>query len=156
MVLAIIILFFLAGVIFTLYPILPGALFVTVGIVIYGWVGGWHAFPGWFWVIQLLLVTLNFSTDWTANLLGIKRAGGSKQAIWGSAIGVIVGPLLFGPVGILIGPVLGAMAGELLHIREVRHITRVGVASFVGFLVGTLIKLTFVLGQVLLFFLQIW
>lgn len=150
------VLFFVAGLFFTLYPILPGALFVIAGILIYGLTEGWSIFPIWFWIVQGLLVFLNFAMDWIANMLGIKRVGGSKQAMWGSAVGMLVAPFIMGPIGLLVGPFTGAMIGELLHIREVKHITRVGIASLLGFLVGTMVKFTLVLIQILLFALRIW
>jgi uncharacterized protein YqgC (DUF456 family) len=150
------ILFFAAGVLFTLYPILPGALFIIGGMLVYGLLEGWSEFPVWFWYAQGFLVLLNFSTDWAASLFGIKQVGGSKQAIWGSAIGILVAPFVIGPVGILIGPFVGAVIGELMHVREAGHVTRVGIASLIGFLLGSMIKFVLVLTQILLFVLRIW
>lgn len=150
------VLFFAVGLFFTLYPILPGVFFVTAGIVIYGFTAGWDVFPVWFWLVQSGLIILNFAIDWITSLFGIKRAGGSKKAVWGSAIGMLIGPFLLGPIGILVGPLIGAMIGEVLHVREAKHIARVGAASLVGVLFGTMIKLTLVLLQILLFVLRVW
>lgn len=147
---------FAVGLFFTLYPILPGVFFVTAGIVIYGFTAGWDVFPVWFWVVQLVLIILNFAIDWIASLFGIKRAGGSKKAVWGSVIGMLIAPFLMGPIGILVGPFTGAMIGESLHVKEAKHIARVGIASLMGFLFGTMIKLTLVLLQIFLFVLRVW
>lgn len=150
------VIFFLAALAFTFYPILPGALFAIAGIVIYGFTVGWSVFPLWFWIVQGMLVALNFLVDWVANIVGIKRAGGSKQAMWGSAIGMFLAPFFMGPVGILVGPVVGAIAGELVHVRTAGHLARVGIGSFVGFLAGTILKLVLVAAQIVLFLLRIW
>ncbi|BCJ85712.1 DUF456 domain-containing protein [Effusibacillus dendaii] len=149
--LAIAIIFFLAGVLFTIYPILPGALFVLAGMVIYGLMEGWSHFPLWFWVVQVILTALNFTVDWLSSVLGIKRAGGSKWAVWGSIIGTLVGPLVAGPFGILIGPVAGAMIGQLVAARKAREITRVGIAVFLGFIIGTFTKLMIIMIQMIVF-----
>ncbi|MFC4766416.1 DUF456 domain-containing protein [Effusibacillus consociatus] len=150
------ILLFIAGIAFTLYPLLPGALFVLAGIISYGLLEGWSAFPYWFWMVQALLIALNFLADWVSSVLGIKRAGGSKQAIWGSAIGMLIGPFVMGPFGILAGPVVGAMAGELIRVQKAGQIARVGFASLIGFILGTLSKLVLVLLQIVLFAIRIW
>lgn len=150
------ILFFAAGVLFSLYPILPGALFAIGGMLIYGFLEGWSEFPVWFWYVQGFLVLVNFLTDWIANIFGIKRVGGSKEAIWGSAIGMLVMPIVMGPFGILVGPFVGAVIGEVLHVREAGHVARVGIASLIGFLLGSMIKFVLVLIQILIFVLQIW
>ncbi|TCS75838.1 DUF456 domain-containing protein [Effusibacillus lacus] len=147
---------FVAGVLFTLYPILPGTLFVLAGILVYGAMEGWAAFPLWFWIVQAVLIALNFLTDWVASVLGIKRVGGSKQAIWGTTLGLIIGPLLLGPIGILAGPVLGAIIGELIQMRQAGQIARVAVASLIGFLLGIMVKFVLVLIQITLFAVQVW
>jgi uncharacterized protein YqgC (DUF456 family) len=150
------VIFFLAALVFTFYPILPGALFAIAGMVIYGFTEGWTDFPIWFWLVQGLLVALNFLIDWLSSVLGIKRAGGSKHAMWGSAIGMFIAPFLMGPVGILVGPVVGAMAGELMHVRKAGHLARVGLGSFIGFLLGTIVKLILVAAQTVIFLLRIY
>ncbi len=63
-----------------------------------------------------------------------------KQGVWGSVVGSIVG-MFFGPIGIIFGPFLGALAGEFADGKKSKDALRAGVGSFVGFLLGTGVKL---------------
>ena len=70
-----------------------------------------------------------------------KKTGGSKAATTGSTIGLIVG-LFVGPVGIILGPFCGALVGELLeNNREFKPALKVAWGAFLGFLLGTGIKM---------------
>ncbi|MCY7915868.1 DUF456 domain-containing protein, partial [Bacillus haynesii] len=55
------------------------------------------------------------------NLLGIKRFGGSRAAIWGSTIGLLIGPFVIPVAGIILGPFIGALAGEMIvHQKDIK------------------------------------
>lgn len=70
-----------------------------------------------------------------------RRAGGSKEASWGSVIGTFVGLLGLG-VGVFLGAFLGAFIGELIHDdRRVRHALSVALWSFLGFITGVGLRL---------------
>ena len=58
----------------------------------------------------------------------------------GAVIGTFAG-LFFGPIGLIAGPFVGALAGELIHGREVGKATRVGVGTWLGILAGTVLKI---------------
>jgi uncharacterized protein YqgC (DUF456 family) len=72
--------------------------------------------------------------------MGAKRVGASKKAITGSVIGTFAG-LFFGLPGLILGPFIGAVVGELAAQRDIPQAARVGVATWVGLLLGTLAKL---------------
>lgn len=103
---------------FTFVPLLPGTLFVFVAIVVIGVDQGFDSFSWYFWLGQILLAALYLVIDNVAQLLGIQRRGGSKEALIGGTIGVMVGALVcapfIGPFAILVGPPLGAVGGTLL------------------------------------------
>ena len=65
-----------------------------------------------------------------------KAGGGSRAAITGSTIGLILG-LFFMPSGLLVGPLLGAFVGEMLSTREVGKAIRIALLSFLSFLLST-------------------
>jgi uncharacterized protein len=77
--------------------------------------------------------------DYVAAVLGAKRAGASRQAIIGAALGTIAG-LFMGIVGVLFMPLVGAAAGEYLARREHGQALKVGIATWLGLLAGMLAK----------------
>jgi uncharacterized protein len=77
--------------------------------------------------------------DYVAAVLGAKRAGASRQAIIGAALGTIAG-LFMGIVGVLFMPLVGAAAGEYIARREHGQALKVGIATWLGLLAGMLAK----------------
>ena len=57
----------------------------------------------------------------------------------GSAIGTIAG-LFFGLPGLIIGPFAGAVIGELTAGRDLARAGRAGIVAWLGFLIGTVVK----------------
>jgi uncharacterized protein YqgC (DUF456 family) len=135
------------GVIGTFLPVLPGAALVFGGMLLAAWIDGFQR-VGWITLVILgLLTALVFVVDIVSGFLGAKRVGASKLAIVGAAIGTVVG-LFFGIVGILIAPFIGAVLGEVIARGQLAPAARVGVATWIGMLVGTLAKFALVLAMV--------
>lgn len=136
----IIALFFIAFV-GLVYPIIPSVLFLVGGFVVYGLFYGFGDLPWWFWLIEVLFVALLFAADTVANLVGVKKFGGSKAGMWGSTIGLLVGPFVIPFAGIIAGPFLGAIIGELIVDRsDFSKAVKVGVGSVIGFLTSVVTK----------------
>jgi uncharacterized protein YqgC (DUF456 family) len=139
-----------------IYPIIPASLFLIGGFLVYGWLEGFEPFTILFWVIQILLVVMLYVTDYASNYYGVRKQGGSKYAIWGSTIGLLVGPFVIPVIGILIGPFVGAIIGEAIHQKgNWKQSVKVGVGSLLGFLGGTVVKFIIQLGMVAYFFFQV-
>jgi uncharacterized protein len=96
------------------------------------------------WAGITIVVT---ALDYVIPIYGTKRFGGTKYGMWGCVVG-LVGGLWLGPLGLIIGPFIGALAGELIGNAKSEHALRAALGSFVGFLLGTLLKLIacFVMG----------
>ncbi|MGO4887181.1 DUF456 domain-containing protein [Anaerobacillus sp. MEB173] len=134
-------LLFLIGFAGIVYPIIPTIVFVLLAFVIYGLFFGITDLPLLFWFIQGFLLLALLTVDYLANLIGIKKHGGTNAAIWGSTIGLLIGPFIIPIIGIVIGPFIGAIAAELLIRRKpFVEAIRVGVGSLIGFLGGALVK----------------
>src|SRR5207253_1101951 len=97
---------------------------------------------GWITISVLALLTLvSIGVDIGATALGAKRVGAGKAAMFGAALGTLVGAFVLPPFGLIIGPFLGAMLAELVQGRKLAHASRVGFGTWVGLAVGTALKL---------------
>jgi uncharacterized protein YqgC (DUF456 family) len=85
------------------------------------------------------LAVLAWVLDYVAGLMGAKRAGASKEALIGAAVGTVAG-LLMGLVGVLFMPLVGAAAGEYLARRDEQRAVKVGLATWLGILIGMVAK----------------
>jgi uncharacterized protein len=123
------------------YPIIPSVIFLVAGFLLYGVFFSFEPFHWLFWVIQGLFVILLFVADYIANMIGIKKYGGSKAGIWGSTIGLIFGPFIIPVLGILIGPFIGAIVAELLfNKRNFTDSIKIGFGSVIGFISSVVTK----------------
>jgi len=135
------------GVVGTFLPVLPGALLVFGGMLLAAWIDHFQR-VGWITLTILgLLTLLVFVIDIVSGLLGAKRVGASKLAIAGAAIGTVIG-MFFGLVGILIAPFVGAVVGEIIERGQLAPAARVGLGTWLGLVVGTLVKFAVVLAMV--------
>ena len=144
------ILMIVVGVIGTVLPAIPGAVLVFGGIVLAGWIDDFTRISGWTIGLAAVLTLLAFATDYVAAVLGAKKAGASKLALVGAAIGTIAG-VFTGFIGLLFMPLLGAALGEFIAQRDLRHAGKVGIATWLGLLVGTAVKVAIVFTMVGMF-----
>jgi hypothetical protein len=143
------------GFIGTILPGMPGVLIIYAGMWLAAWIDDF-ARIGWVTLTILgILTALALAADLVASLLGAKRVGASRQALIGSVIGGIAG-LFFGLIGLLLGPFIGAVAGELMARRSLADATRVGVATWIGWLVGTMAKIALAVSMLGVFLVGYW
>lgn len=126
----------LAGIVL---PALPGTILVFAGIVLGAWIDDFQRVSVWAVGAIAVLAVLAWAMDYVSAMLGAKRAGASRQAIIGAAIGTVAG-IFMGLVGVLFMPLVGAAAGEYLARRQHGQALRVGVATWLGLLAGMLAK----------------
>jgi uncharacterized protein YqgC (DUF456 family) len=103
---------------------------------------GWIDTPG----RDIRATLLAWATDYVAAMLGAKRAGASRLAVLGAAIGTVLG-VFTGLLGLVFMPLAGAAIGELVAVRNASRAAKVGVSTWIGLLLGTLAKvvLTFMM-----------
>ncbi len=148
--------FFIAGVAGTVLPALPGAPLIWLGMFLYGLTVNFNNLPWTFFFGQGLAVALIFFVDYIAGAWGVKRYGGSKEAVWGSIIGGLLGLVLLGPFGLIFGPFIGAVAGELYLKNTLEKAFRVGVGTLIGFMGGFLLKLAIEIVMIVWFFVAVF
>jgi uncharacterized protein YqgC (DUF456 family) len=144
----------LAGIAGTILPALPGVPLVFAGMLLAAWVDGFHQVSIWTVVLLGVMTALSVGVDFLASTLGAKRAGASTLALVGAAVGTFVG-LFFSIPGLIFGPFIGAVAGELIGGREWRHASKVGLATWIGLVVGTALKLALAFGMLGVFVLAL-
>ena len=134
------------------YPIIPSVLFIIGGFLFYGLIDTFDSMGWLFWSVQILFTIALFGADTIANLLGVKRFGGSAAGGWGSTIGLLVGPFVIPVAGILVGPFLGAVLAELFVSRVgIRRAIRSGIGSLIGFFTSTIVKALIMLVMIVMF-----
>ena len=137
----------LVGVAGTVLPLLPGPPLVLAGLVLAAWADGFQR-VGWPTLVPLALLTLTtVAVDLLSASWGAGRLRASPQALVGAGLGSLFG-LAAGLPGLIAGPFVGAVAGEYLARRELREAGRVGLAAWLGMIVGGAVKLAVVLAMV--------
>ena len=120
----------------------PGCLVALGGSVCYAVAEGTPYPAWWFWVILLALAVFGTLVDNITTAMGARKFGGSKQAFWGSMIGLCVGAFFVFPFGIIIGPFLGAFIAELhFQKKNARDSAKSGLGATLGLLAGVLGKI---------------
>ncbi|GHD68808.1 DUF456 domain-containing protein [Jeongeupia chitinilytica] len=136
----------LVGLAGTLLPMLPGTPLIFGGMLLAAWAEGFSRI-GWPTLLVLgILLALSIVLDFVAGALGAKRVGASSQAVWGSMIGAVLG-IAGGLVGLIVGPFIGAAVGEYLARRDVARAGKVGVATWIGLLIGAIAKVAVALAM---------
>jgi uncharacterized protein YqgC (DUF456 family) len=133
----------LLGIAGCLLPVLPGPPLAYAGLL------ALHAtqryeLPGNLLVVGLALVAAVLIADWALPAKFTALCGGTRWGTWGCVLGGLAGtvglfPVL--PVGLVGGLFLGAVLGELLGGKRGGVALRAGVGAFLGFAVGTALKL---------------
>ncbi len=140
----------LVGIAGVILPALPGIPLVFAGLLLAAWADDF-VHVGWLPLTILgLLMVLSFAVDILATVVGAQRVGASRKALWGTFVGSIVG-VFFMPIGLFVGPLAGALLGEYWHTRELGRSTKVGLATWLGILLGFALKLALVIAMLGLF-----
>jgi len=128
------------GILGCILPILPGPPVSYSGLLVLqatDYAGFSSSFLIWFAVIALVV----FLLDYFIPIWGTRKYGGSEYGVWGATLGVVAGLFILPPLGIVIMPIIGAIAGELYRGASREQSIRAGLGSFMGFLLGTGLKL---------------
>jgi uncharacterized protein YqgC (DUF456 family) len=139
-----------AGVAGTVLPALPGAILVFAGVALAAWIDDFAHISGWTLGVLGVLTLIAWLTDYVAAAAGAKKVGASAQAIIGAAIGTVVG-VFTGLWGLVFMPLVGAAAGELIARRDLVRAGKVGVATWLGMVIGTIAKVAIVFVMVGIF-----
>ena len=141
------ILLVLVGLVGSVVPGIAGPPFSFLGVLALSFVEGVNHSTE-FLVVMGILGAIIFVLDYVVPVWGTKTLGGTKAGTRGSTIGLILGLLItivfpIGFIAVLLGPFIGAYIGEKTAGTDDHLAWRSALGSFVGFLLGTGIKLIY-------------
>ena len=126
----------LAGVV---VPALPGTLLVFAGLWLAAWADDYARVGAGTLVVLGVLAAGSYAVDLAATAVGARTLGAGPRAVTGAALGTLLG-MFFGLAGLVLGPFAGAFLGELSTRRGVVRAGRAGLAAWIGFALGTALK----------------
>ena len=140
----------IVGVIGIVMPAIPGHLLILAGLVLAAWADGFERVGIPILVVIGVIAVASYAVDFAAAALGAKRLGASTRAMTGAALGTVLG-LFFGVPGLILGPFVGAVLGELTTNRDWKQAGKAGVAAWIGFAIGTAVKVGMAFAMIGLF-----
>jgi uncharacterized protein len=138
------------GLIGVVLPALPGTVLIFAGLLLAAWADGFDRVGIPTIVVIGIIGAASYGVDFAAAALGAKKLGASKRAMAGAAIGTVLG-LFLGLPGLIIGPFVGAVLGELSVDRDWKKAGKAGVAAWIGFAIGTAVKVGIAFGMLGIF-----
>jgi hypothetical protein len=130
----------IVGAVGTVLPALPGVPLIFAGVLLAAWAEDFHRIGGWTLGVLAVLALIGLVVDYVAASMSAQRAGASRQGIIGAALGTVAG-IFTGLIGLVFMPLVGAAIGEFIAHRDALRAGKVGVATWLGLLVGTAVKI---------------
>lgn len=119
---------------------LPGLWLILFSAIIFSSVN--HFSKPSLWILFLLFVLAGFGEliEFLIGIYGVRKYGGSKQAVVGAIFGGIIGAILLGHLIFLVGAILGAFLGsiagafivEWIRGREIKKAFSSATGAFIG------------------------
>lgn len=148
-------LFFVASFVGLIVPIIPSVLVLWGGFLVY-----LFALSGtlsvWFWIGMGVLTLFLLIVDILANIVFVKRTGGSKWGERAALIGVLIGAFVYPPFGLILVPFVLVFITELIQQKTAGEAVRVAFASFLAFLSGTFAKAVVQVVMIVWFFIEVF
>lgn len=132
----------ISGLIGAFFPIIPGPPLSFIGVICLHFTK-WIEIPtNWLWILGIAALVISI-LDFIIPSYFSKKFGAHWFSSLLAFIGMLLGLLLFPPLGIIIGPFVGAFIGELIVGRAFNQGVKSAWATFLGFLFGTILKMTY-------------
>ena len=134
-------LLFLIGIVGSFLPILPGPFISFLGVLLVFMTTEIPIDNQTIWILGFLMLVVT-AGDYILQIVGVKKLGGGKNAIRGTIIGSLLG-LFVPPFGILLGALIGAFVGAKSELNSNPKAFKIALGAFIGFLLGTGVKLVY-------------
>ncbi|QSG07969.1 DUF456 domain-containing protein [Halapricum desulfuricans] len=136
----------IAGVVFSVVPLLPGPILSVGGVLVYWWATG---DPGWLALAALLAVGVAaVLVDWLGGAAAAKGSGVSTRVSLLAGVVGLAGTVVAGPVGLLVGVAGTVFLASYAREREAATGIRTAAYATAGVL-GTVVVQTLLTGSVL-------
>jgi uncharacterized protein len=131
----------LLGIIGCFFPVIPGPPISYGALLIFHFFSSYNIEENTLWFMAFVVIAVTVFDLWV-QIYGVKKFGGTKKAVNGSIIGLIIGIFFLPPFGIIIGPFLGAFIGARMEENsDVNKSIKIALGALAGFLAGTMLKL---------------
>ena len=114
------------------------------------WIDHFARIPVWLLALLAVLTAMAWIVEYATAAMGAKRVGASKWAMIGAIVGTLAG-IFSGLWGLLFMPLVGAVIGEYIAQRDLRRAGKVGLATWIGLLLGTAAKVAIVFAMIGIF-----
>ena len=148
-------LLFLAGLVGSIVPWMPGPPFILAGAVLWAIATDFETLGWGRLAVLAVLAALSLGLEFVVAALGARRYGASRWGVVGAIVGALVG-VFFGPVGLIVGCLAGAVVAELLRGSDLAASVRSGFGALVGLIAGLLADLVVSITMIGLFLYWIW
>ena len=135
------VLFAIVGIVGAVVPGVPGPPLSFAGLLFLSFCDN-AGVGGLMLLVTAIVAAAVTVLDYVAPVWLTNKKGGSKYAMWGSAIGVFAG-MPFGIIGVVFGPFVCALIGELIYGTPFEKSLNVAFVSFVAFMLSTGIKIVY-------------
>jgi uncharacterized protein YqgC (DUF456 family) len=135
-------------------PVVPGPPFGFLALLFLHWSRFGQFSPNILWMFAILTVLVSI-IDYFIPLWGTRKWGGSGAGVAGATVGLVLG-FFFPPIGIILGPFVGAVIGELIVGKRSHEAFKAGLGAFIGFVMGTAIKMSLVFVMVYYFIAELF
>jgi uncharacterized protein YqgC (DUF456 family) len=136
-------------------PVLPGVPLVFAGTLIYAWSTGFQVITIGNLIFFAILTAISSAVEYVGGILTAKKYGASKYGLIGGVLGGILGLLVLSIPGMIMGQLAGVILGELYFGKQMKESFTSGFAMFVGYLLGSTIKVFFAGLIVIVFYVKI-
>lgn len=123
------------------FPILPGGVLFSYAALVLLYISDKAEYGLIFLVVFGIITLITMLLDNLIPATTAKSKGATKNGLLGAGIGTFIGMFVFPPFGIIIGILVGSIIGEIISRQEFKKALEVGVWSFIGFLISTLLKI---------------
>ena len=169
-IICIVLIILLLGIIGCFLPIVPGPPISYVSLLVFHFFTSYDISVTNLLISALLVIVVTVFDLWV-QVYGVKKFGGTKKAINGSIIGLLLAILIpvfsmfipvlsfllpIVPFLIIFGPFLGAFIGAQIDEDDINKSLKIALGALAGFILGTLLKFLVCIYIMILIFKSIW